>query len=317
MHRVPYEEVETLSVVKTIEELDAAAYWAANPDVRRAGLSAEEHFLRYGAAEKRKQFAYRAIERLRRQKLSGVYFRYPPIGGQPASGPLDYLPQAVKNSFEIPNDPPRAANNYNPEIVEIIRQNPDSKFLDVGAGVRFTCYSNVITTEIWPAASTDVVCIGEDLPFSDAQFDHVFCLAVLEHTKRPWVATKEIIRVTKPGGVIRIDWPFLQPVHGYPHHYFNATPKGHVSQFEADCDIVSCSVREWQHPIYTLSWLLEEWKNGLPEEERPAFYGIKIGDLIGSIPHRTHLAKQPFCKRLSADAQATICAGTTLIAVKR
>ena len=108
----------------------------------------------------------------------------------------------------------------------------------------------------------------------------MFCLPVLEHAKRPWLAVQEIIRVTKPGGTIRIDWPFLQPGHGHPHQFFNATPKGNRSAFEERCDIVSCDVRPWQHPIFALSWMVNEWRNGLPAAESATFCEMKIGGLL-------------------------------------
>lgn len=307
-----YVELPTIAPVLSARDLDQTGYLAANPDVRAAGLTAADHFARYGVRENRQQFVNAtAIEKLRRRKLAALSFRYEITAND---GTLNFLPQDVRDSMEIPEFPPIAANNYNAELIDIIRANPKSIFLDVGAGLRHTYYSNVVNAEIWRSASTDVVCIGEDLPFTDKQFDHVFCLAVLEHTKRPWLAAQEIIRVTKPGGVIRIDWPFLQPVHGYPHHFFNATSKGSRSVFEEQCDIVSCEVRPWQHPIFALSWMVNEWRNGLPVAERTAFCEMKIGDLLEHAPQQL---SRPFCSSLSAAAQETIAAGTTLIARKR
>ena len=55
-----------------------------------------------------------------------------------------------------------------------------------------------------------------DLPFDDGEFDIVFSSAVTEHLSDPVRALREILRVTKPGGVgavIRTDWsfPFIVP----------------------------------------------------------------------------------------------------------
>jgi SAM-dependent methyltransferase len=104
--------------------------------------------------------------------------------------------------------------------VEEIRRHPERLYPDLGAGLRHVYYSNVVNTEIYSTISTDVICVGEELPFADAQFDSVFAIAVLEHTMRPWEVAREICRVLKPGGTVLIDFPFLQAVHGYPHHYF-------------------------------------------------------------------------------------------------
>lgn len=45
---------------------------------------------------------------------------------------------------------------------------------------------------------------GESLPFHDDTFDYVICFSVLEHTNNPYSVIKEIIRVTKPNGIILI-----------------------------------------------------------------------------------------------------------------
>ena len=313
MNVLPYEEIPTVAIVRSMEELDRDAYMAANPDLRAARVDPQDHYRRYGMAEKRLQFVNASrIAELRHRKLRELSFKR---RLRVDTGPVRALSRAVMDRLEIPEFPPVAANEYNPELVDLIRKNPGRLFLDVGAGLRHVYRSNVVNAEIWPSPSTDVVCVGEDLPFSDNQFDHVLCLAVLEHTKRPWIAVQEIIRVTKPGGFIRIDWPFLQPVHGYPHHFFNATPKGVVSQFEDQCDIIKSEVRPWQHPIFTLFWMLRDWRAGLPDSRRAEFDQLSVGQILQT-GYAQHLAS-PYCEQLSVETQRMICAGTTLIASKR
>ncbi len=46
-----------------------------------------------------------------------------------------------------------------------------------------------------------------DLPFSDAQFDFVFCTEVLEHVANDVRAFQEIGRVLRPGGLVLISTP--------------------------------------------------------------------------------------------------------------
>lgn len=313
----PRRPAEVPMIVRIEDEarFDAQRYLAANPDVARTGVDPRAHYIHHGRSEGRRQIADPgAFAALRAAKLSRIAFRTPPTGPAAPGGALDYLPDWLRVSLEIPEFPPVAENDYAAEIVAEIRANPDHLFLDVGAGFRHVYYENVVNAEIWAAPSTDVICIGEDLPFADAQFDHVFCLAVLEHTKRPWVAVEEILRVLKPGGLVRIDWPFLQPVHGYPHHYFNATSKGTISQFEETCDILSAEIRPWQHPIFSLAWMLDEWRAGLTGETRKAFEAMRVAD-FGT--NREILLRQPFCQELSPATQDVISAGTTLIARKR
>lgn len=40
------------------------------------------------------------------------------------------------------------------------------------------------------------------LPFADATFDVSHCHQVLTHLKNPWIALGEMLRVTKPGGIV-------------------------------------------------------------------------------------------------------------------
>jgi ubiquinone/menaquinone biosynthesis C-methylase UbiE len=43
-----------------------------------------------------------------------------------------------------------------------------------------------------------------DLPFHDNAFDIVFCNSCIHHTWRPWKVIQELIRVCRPGGLIRL-----------------------------------------------------------------------------------------------------------------
>lgn len=45
---------------------------------------------------------------------------------------------------------------------------------------------------------------GEFLPLSDNTFDYVICFSVLEHTNTPSSVVKEMVRATKPNGIILI-----------------------------------------------------------------------------------------------------------------
>ncbi len=143
----------------------------------------------------------------------------------------------------------------------------------------------------------------------------MICLAVLEHTLRPEVVCDEIVRVLKPGGIARIDWPFLQPVHGYPHHYFNATPQGAVSRFQKTCDTLSSDIKLWQHPVFALNWILSEWASSLSEPTRSDFRELPIGHFIDGSLH--DLVREKTSTELSQDAQRLIAAGTTIEVRKR
>jgi SAM-dependent methyltransferase len=299
----------------SVDDVDEAGYLDANPDVRRAGMSAREHFIQAGRAEGRLQFANQdRVAKMRERKLESLRFRRQPAPrsyGQPAN----FLTPEIVSEFGIPEAPPVSANQYGGPFIEEIRSNPESLCLDVGAGLRHSCFSNVVNTEIYPSISTDVLCVGEDLPFESEQFDYVICAAVLEHTRRPWEVAREICRVLKAGGKVLVDYPFLQSVHGYPHHYFNATPQGAISLFEAYCDILTSTIEPNNHPIQSIFWFLMIWRSGLEGADREAFDKLTVGEIL-SVPPEAQLGAA-YCRNLSEHVKRIIPAGSTLIARRK
>lgn len=299
-----------------VEEVEEEGYLNANPDVRQVGMTAQDHWLQYGAVEGRVQWMNEAeVRALREAKLARVRFKGPPHVARAPGACADFLPSAVRAQFAFPDTPPISANPYGEFLNREFREHPGKLFLDVGAGLRQRYFANVVNTEIWPAVCTDVLCVGEDLPFADEVFDKVLCLAVLEHTLRPWEVAREICRVLKPGGEVLIDYPFLQPMHGYPHHYFNATPSGHRSLFEPYCDIQEVKVRPNQLPIHALHWLVLLWRNGLPPADAAVFENLTVRDLLAHPP--AERAAEPWCANLPEEVRSVIAAGTTLVAVKK
>jgi SAM-dependent methyltransferase len=168
---------------------------------------------------------------------------------------LNFIPPDIASQFGIPEDVPVSAHPYSTRFAELVRNNRDKLFLDLGAGLRHVYYDNVVNADIYPSASTDVICVGEDLPFADELFDFIFCFAVQEHTLRPWDVVREMCRVLKVGGTVFVDWPFLQGMHGYPHHYFNATPRGNESLLEPYCEVAPATIERHHHPAIAANWI--------------------------------------------------------------
>lgn len=56
-----------------------------------------------------------------------------------------------------------------------------------------------------PEAGT-VLGSGMQLPFADASFDVTYSSNVLEHVSDPWVMADEMVRVTRPGGLVFISY---------------------------------------------------------------------------------------------------------------
>ena len=64
---------------------------------------------------------------------------------------------------------------------------------------------------------------GEELPIRSGVLDVCYSSNVLEHVRRPWTMADEMVRVTKPGGIIYLSFtPWLSPWGGHetaPWHY--------------------------------------------------------------------------------------------------
>jgi SAM-dependent methyltransferase len=169
--------------------------------------------------------------------------------------------------------------------------------------------------EIYDYPSTDVLAVGQDLPFDDNTFAGAISVAVLEHVDDPFACAKELLRVVRPGGKILCVIPFLQAEHGYPSHYFNATRFGVRKLFE-DAKLE----RQWleisNHPVFTLHQILGLYAAGLPEPQRQQFLDAPIRHFVETMPADLYLQKHPFVTALSASAQWTLAWGTTTVFIK-
>lgn len=64
---------------------------------------------------------------------------------------------------------------------------------------------------------------GCDMEFSNASFDTVLNIQVLEHVMHPLDMVSEMARVLKPGGHVILLIPQTGYMHMAPHHYYNFT----------------------------------------------------------------------------------------------
>jgi len=309
-------EIPCVARVGTFDELNEAGYLAANADIRLSGWSPAEHFRKFGHAEGRLQAVNQEqIAAMREEKLRKLRFRREPVTPRTYGQPANFVSYETTAEFGIPEIPYVSSLVYGGPFVAEVRSNPDKLCLDVGAGLRFSCFQNVINVDIYPSLSTDVMSVGEDLPFEDEQFDYVMCIAVLEHTRRPWQVARELCRVLKRGGKFLVDYPFLQQFHACPNHYFNATPSGAISLFEPYCDIESSTVHSNQHPIYAITGILEQWRDGLRGDARSEFERLTVEAILGR-PPEGHLAAD-YCTELTQETQRVVAAGSTVTGTKR
>ncbi|ROU07441.1 class I SAM-dependent methyltransferase [Lysobacter enzymogenes] len=192
---------------------------------------------------------------------------------------LDCLDDALRTQFDLIPTDKVSSHDYDDRALALIAEHRDGLVLDCGAGLRNVYYRNVVNCEIVAYDSTDVLAAAERLPFVDGCFDAVLSLNVLEHVKDPFQAARELLRVLKPGGRLMCVAPFLQPLHGYPHHYYNMTRQGLENLF-APLDERRVEIYGAMRPIWSLQWFLSVYHAGLPEDQAARFASMTVAELL-------------------------------------
>ncbi len=197
---------------------------------------------------------------------------------------LDFLPPTLRHQFRIEDAPDISAHYYDDvakNIIEDVRRK-GGRVLDCGSGLRPTIDDTVICLDVEHFPSVDVLAVNQRLPFRSAVFDAVLSLNVLEHVTDPFACAAELVRVLKPGGTLYCCIPFLQPEHGYPHHYFNATRSGLRELFPKDLEVLQHVVPRSGEPVWTLEWFLSVYAAQLPSREKKRFLNLRMKDIAGN-----------------------------------
>lgn len=207
---------------------------------------------------------------------------YPVRAGVPV-----LLPESMQEPGvgTVSADDPVSRHPYSPAALEIIEAHRDGWVLDLGAGGKHQRWDNVIQIDIFRFPMTDVVCTADRLPFRDNAFKAVISQAVFEHLQFPEWAAAEIRRVLQPGGIAKIDTAFLQPEHGYPHHFYNATETG-LRHWFRDFDIRWSGVEAYQHPQWSLSWFLGVYLDRVAPAHQALLRQTTVGDLLSALERR-------------------------------
>jgi SAM-dependent methyltransferase len=195
---------------------------------------------------------------------------------------LNLLPSELYRRFKLKPTDNISAHPYPPPVTELIAEarRAGGKVLDCGAGFRSIQDDSVVNMEIVDYASTDVLAVGQSLPFADASFDAVLSLAVLEHVDDPFTCAAELTRVVKPGGKIYCVVPFLQHEHGYPNHFYNMTRQGMVKLFEGRAKLLSHEVPRYGAPIHVVCSIVQEYLANLPPAAFAEFEKLTMGDML-------------------------------------
>ena len=226
---------------------------------------------------------------------------------------VDFLTEELRRESAIAATDNVSSNGYDHDALGLIEACRDGLVLDCGAGRRDRYFANVVNFEIVDYDSTDVLGVGERLPFRDGTFDAVLSLAVLEHVRDPFRCAAEIVRVLKPGGKLMCCVPFLQPLHGYPHHYFNMSHQGLRSLFERSLHIDRQEVPPSVRPVWSLAWIVQSWAQGLPTDVREHFLDLPLRSFLRSAEA---MLDEPFVRKLSEEKNFELASATVLFATK-
>jgi SAM-dependent methyltransferase len=130
-----------------------------------------------------------------------------------------------------------------------------SLMLNVGSGPTRE-HPNVINLDLFPFPEVDIIALGNKMPFCDDAFDAVCSEQVLEHVHKPQEVIAEMIRVTKPGGLIYISVPFIYPYHPSPDDFSRWSIEG-VTAMLWTCKVQESGVK--MGPTSALLVVLAMW----------------------------------------------------------
>lgn len=200
------------------------------------------------------------------------------------------------------------------------------RILELGAGLETHRAENVIRTDafVYGADSLDLVADAHALPFADASFDFVFSLAVFEHLHSPWTAAKEIARVLVPGGSCYTLAAFLQPLHGYPDHYFNATESGLRRLFEDDFEVQVagpsrfCPHRQSNEPGWAMREMAWALRHDRTAHWRARWRALRMDRALMTVGHQfMQLADEMKKRPAGYEAWRRIAPAVEVLAVRR
>lgn len=82
--------------------------------------------------------------------------------------------------------------------------------------------SHYVMVDLLPGIDVDVVADLHNLTksFPENSFDVFWANAVWEHLERPWIATKEVLKILRPGGIFYVQTHQTFCLHAYPSDYY-------------------------------------------------------------------------------------------------
>lgn len=196
-----------------------------------------------------------------------------------------------------------------PAIQRLIQDNPKLKILDVGSGsgsitagfARLAPNGYVIGIDSNPNILPRARAIAEELgniefqhgdghqlPFPDASFDVTFCHQVLVWTPWPWQVLGEMLRVTKPGGVVAaregdfetdLVWPKLPILQDEYHKMVGSAMQASGGSRTAGRELLSWALKAGA-PRSAITLSFSTWAYTEPSERETWCKGAYFFDLI-------------------------------------
>lgn len=311
-----------LEQVATQLNFDEASYLNANPGIKKAvengQFNSGRHHFDMSGHKTGKRIRYTNSLELISESKKRKHEKIRPFLRQDmpcveAWDNYDFLADDLRAEFNIIDTDNISGHQYDEKIINLIQKHSDGLILDCGSGRRPTYFENVVNYEIVAYDTTDVIGVGEMLPFSDNSFDAVISMAVLEHVKDPFRCADELARILKPGGELICSVPFLQPMHAYPHHYYNMTAYGLKNLFDESLIVDDIQCYGSMRPIGSLPWLLSIWAFGLEGQAREEFLNMRVADLVN--PPEAYYERS-FVKELPNNVNFEIASANILFAHK-
>jgi len=127
----------------------------------------------------------------------------------------------------------KAKDNYEIFAKRLLKKKNNPRVLVIGGRVAGIGIKNILDSSIDFVESdisfgprTSLICDAHDIPFEDNSFDGVISQAVLEHVADPFRCVEEINRTLKENGLVYIEVPFMQQVHGGKYDFTRFTHIG-------------------------------------------------------------------------------------------
>jgi hypothetical protein len=198
---------------------------------------------------------------------------------------IDNKPILVREIHQLHITPPRnslISKNIN-EFIAPSDLPSCATIIHLGSGDVPSSDPRVISIDILPTQSADIVAEAEALPFETGSIDYLVSGAVFEHVFDPIASAAEVRRVLKEGGRFRIDTAFMQTYHGFPSHYFNMTPQA-VENFIVDDFILETSeVPNSGTVLYAIINILGRFLSVLPTAEQRRFAALRVDEALAEM----------------------------------